>query len=382
MPEVDIVKLKIRRGSDSQRSITVLEQGELGYTNDYKRLWIGDGQIAGGTVVGNIVHDTDIPRASITTATKGDIVYEQGKLYRLASSSPLIEENWEFIGTKTDAAFIEYNAQDEITLKDSSITKAQINSDIVLSTGGINFNQADGLSINVDNITIENSNNSLQLKEDSIDEAYIKSSTVTNGLTGGGGEPIGLSINENLLEINNNQLSIVDIPIGVVNTESLSADFVGRGLNINNNSLEATLHAVDTTYLTVSSVQQPNQTFLETITLKSKFIGNTQAQFYENITFDKLGRLEGKSSALGISLSADNTTTTWVSGGVDVPFLSGAFNGSLDQNIYTDQTIIDTLSTVGASTYVASLTSAGFIQLDMGGSIGVVAIPVFLPPSS
>jgi hypothetical protein len=384
MPDVEIVKLKVRRGTDSQRSITVLEQGELGYTNDYSRLWVGDGTTAGGTIVGNVVHDSDQPRVSINGATKGDIVYENGKLYRLNSTTPVTEADWEFIGTKIDSTFIEYNTQDEISLKDSCITTTQIDSGIVLATGGIDFNVADGLSINVDDITIEKPSNTLQLKLDSIDETYIKSTTIGSGLTGGSGQVIELDVETTYLGFAGNKLSLTGIPNGIVSVDSLSSHFIGKGLRISplDLTLETTIQAVDANFFTISAVEQPDESFTDTLTFDSKFLGNQSRAFTDILTFDAYGRLDGSSSSLDLPLSAESTVTTVVSGGVNVPFLSGAFNGGLDQTDYNDQTIIDTLSTVGGTTYIASLTSAGFIQMDMGGTTGVVAIPVFRPPTS
>ena len=384
MPEVDIVKLKVRRGTDSQRSITILEQGELGYTTDYSRLWVGDGITAGGNIIGNKVYDSNQPRTSISTATKGDVVYENGKLYRLTSTTPITEADWEFIGTKIDPVFIEYNTQNELTLKDGCITTTQIDSSIVLATGGINFSIADGLSINVDDVTIEKSSNTIQLKLDSIDETYITSTTIGRGLTGGSGEVIELDVETSYLGFNGNKLVLTDIPLGVVSTSSLSSVFIGKGLRVSplDETLETVIQGVDASFFTISSVEQPDTTFTDILTIDSLFLGNQEIRCTDSITFDQYGRLAGSSSSLDLPLSAESTVTTVISGGVNVPFLSGAFNGGLDQTDYNDQTIIDTLSTVGGTTYIASLTSAGFIQMDMGGTTGVVAIPVFRPPTS
>ena len=56
MPDIRLIKLSIRRGTDEQRQKIVLEQGELGYTTDQKRLWVGDGILSGGNVIGAKVH--------------------------------------------------------------------------------------------------------------------------------------------------------------------------------------------------------------------------------------------------------------------------------------------------------------------------------------
>lgn len=445
MPEVEIVKLKIRRGTDSQRSETILEQGELGYTSDFKRLWVGDGVLGGGSIVGNIVHDSNQLRTTISTATKGDVVYENGKLYRLNSTTPITEADWEFIGTKVDSTFIEYNTQNEISLKDSCITTTQIDSSIVLSTGGINFSVAEGISINVDNITIEKPNNSLQLKSDSVDEAYIKSSTFTNGLTGGSGDPVGINVNSNYLGIDNNELILTGIPNGVVNTFSLSSGFIGHGLRQSSfdNSLQASLQAIDTSVFSLSSVAQPVGGSIDTIMLKPTFVGDSTIGSFDTTSYDKYGKITGSSSvSIGLGLSAVNNSIEAVfqdintdnlefseitsgpvgnevtkntldlkdlfgssetigafdnitydkygrvestSNDLDTPlesnntttdYLTGAFNGSLDQTTYTDQTVFDVLDGTGT----VSLSSAGFIKVDLGDK-GIIAIPVFRPPS-
>lgn len=53
--------LKLRRGTNAERLTVTPEQGELIYTTDTKRLFVGDGSTAGGTVVtgiNNIAEDT------------------------------------------------------------------------------------------------------------------------------------------------------------------------------------------------------------------------------------------------------------------------------------------------------------------------------------
>jgi hypothetical protein len=44
--------IKIRRGTDAQRLTVVLEQGEVAYTTDTKKLYVGDGTTLGGVLSG------------------------------------------------------------------------------------------------------------------------------------------------------------------------------------------------------------------------------------------------------------------------------------------------------------------------------------------
>lgn len=48
MANVSIVKVKVRRGTDAQRRQITLDQGELGFTTDFQRFFIGDGATVGG----------------------------------------------------------------------------------------------------------------------------------------------------------------------------------------------------------------------------------------------------------------------------------------------------------------------------------------------
>ena len=52
MPTVDAAKIKLRRGLNLDRKKVVLDEGELGYTTDTKRVYVGDGALLGGKPVG------------------------------------------------------------------------------------------------------------------------------------------------------------------------------------------------------------------------------------------------------------------------------------------------------------------------------------------
>ena len=89
MPDITIVKMKVRRGSDDQRMKLVLDQGELGYTIDTKRVFVGDGSLSGGKVVGNKnfgVFNLASGLGSVAGAQIGDIGYANSKLYTLTAS--------------------------------------------------------------------------------------------------------------------------------------------------------------------------------------------------------------------------------------------------------------------------------------------------------
>jgi hypothetical protein len=46
-------KLKIRRGNDNQRKVTLFEEGELVFTKDSERVYVGDDTTLGGNKISN-----------------------------------------------------------------------------------------------------------------------------------------------------------------------------------------------------------------------------------------------------------------------------------------------------------------------------------------
>jgi len=73
--ENTLLKLLTRRGDDLDRQNIILSEGELGYTTDGKRLFVGDGQTLGGSVVGNIYKGSVADHTTVSDAIEGDIVF-------------------------------------------------------------------------------------------------------------------------------------------------------------------------------------------------------------------------------------------------------------------------------------------------------------------
>lgn len=358
MPDIEIVKLKIRRGPNSQRKLVTLEQGELGYTTDYKRVFVGDGITVGGAVIGNKIHPQTGARTNLVGAVTNDLVYDSNKLYQLTGSDPTASNSWSFIGTAPDPTFLEYNASDELTLAYRGITIDKINPNIVDTTGGVDYDSISGFSVNVDGQTIVKDTNSLKVQ--TIDEEHINSSSFGNGLVGGSGTTITVDANTSQFGFVGNSLTLQALPAGVVDVPSLSADSLGDGLKITpGNKLDTVIQGGDTDTITLD-------TFDGTLSLSA--IGGGSLNTFGTLTYDQYGRVTNTESSLQQSLCAEESLTSPLS----------VFNGAIDQTTYTDQTIIPTLSSNGVSTATVNLTSAGFMQVET--SLGKLAIPVFLPP--
>lgn len=97
-----LLKLVVRSGSDSDRKNIVLDVGEIGYTTDTKRLYVGDGVTLGGVLAGNVIIGQAADFSTITTTplAAGDLVYVTGSstLYRYVSGSQTLPTSWSAVG--------------------------------------------------------------------------------------------------------------------------------------------------------------------------------------------------------------------------------------------------------------------------------------------
>lgn len=115
MPTVNITKSKVRRGTDTQRVSIILDEGELAYTTDKKRLYVGDGISFGGNIVGAKVF-TSTNKLTETVVEKGDVVYESNKQYLLTDNDATNADNWEYIGTVPDNSTIVFTSTNTLSV--------------------------------------------------------------------------------------------------------------------------------------------------------------------------------------------------------------------------------------------------------------------------
>lgn len=417
MPETEIVKLKIRRGLDSQRSSVVLEQGELGYATDTRRVWVGDGVTDGGVIIGNNNYITT-NKLNLITATKGDIVYENNLLYQLKADDSTNASNWQFIGTSLDSNVLEYDNQNKLTIKTGGVGRESLAGDIASNTGGLIYSTGAGMSIDVDNTTTTIINNKLKVKE--IDAQNIKSTALGDGLTGGSGTSLKLKIDTNQFKFTSGNLAVkagdgitsdvngvkvnidtnhfdfsagkltlragngidlggggVTIKVntdqfsfdsldqlnlrsdlnGLLDISSIDSDGFGNGLTYNGSQLVADLADTDNTLLVTDNTVGLN-TVHESISASKAFTG---------VVFDEYGRFTD------FEPLAEQLIGTVGSG---APYLS-SFVGSIDETDPTDRSLVECID---GDSQTVTLTSAGFMRMQttIDGQVRTIAIPVFV----
>jgi microcystin-dependent protein len=126
--ENTLLKLLVRRGDDVDRKNVILSEGELGYTADGKRLYVGDGQTAGGIVTGNKYKGSSVDHTTITDAEEGDYAHN--------STSNILY-------IKTTASWL--SAGRILTASDGTITINDADGTIVVGSLSANNIHADAL---------------------------------------------------------------------------------------------------------------------------------------------------------------------------------------------------------------------------------------------
>ena len=356
MPDIKIIKLKVRRGTDAQRKAVILEQGELGYTIDTQRVFVGDGVTLGGKVVANVTHtplNTIGARIGITNAVKGDIVYENNLLYQLSGTDYSKLSSWGFIGTRADESSLTYS-NNALIIKNNGITGNKFATTAAYQYGGIVTHPTLGLSANVDNSTLTVTSTNL-LSVGQIDQRHIASSTFNNGIEGGSGTAVSVKADSAFFGFDGfNQLTLSAIPNNSVTFNTINGSILGPGLLSASSQITTVLKDVDDITLANNS---------GIVSIKS--LGSAGIAKFSNFVYNGYGQITSITDTITETLCCNQSSTDSLS----------VFNGSLDQDTFTNQTLIPVISSNGITTETITLTSAGYVFLETG-AYGRIAIPV------
>jgi len=140
MATVSIVKLKVRRGTDSERKQITLDNGEIGFvtTPASNRLFVGDGVTQGGIPVSTKFYyaGTDVDTgAGLETAQKGDLVFDSTmrQMFVLtgvdSNGFPAYDErsSYQYISSPVDSQTITYTPNGILQVPTQGISAININ---------------------------------------------------------------------------------------------------------------------------------------------------------------------------------------------------------------------------------------------------------------
>ena len=103
--ENTLLKLLVRRGTDADRRLVTLADGELGYTTDTQRLFVGNAVAGGGVVVGNKYQGSAADLTSLAPCVTGDYAFETdtNEFKIVTSGTGAAADDWTIVATYLSA---------------------------------------------------------------------------------------------------------------------------------------------------------------------------------------------------------------------------------------------------------------------------------------
>lgn len=369
MSEIKIAKIKIRRGTDAQRTTVVFDQGEIVYSTNGQRLYVGDGVELGGKSVSSKTH---APVASVNSLTavnaeKNDTCYANDTLYQLTGTDASDMAQWKDIGGLV---------LDDVTLEKDSV--------IQIKDGGVGINQLDtnafyrgvqhdGTAVRINHSAeFDTTGDVLSLATNSVTESNITSSTFTGVLSGGSGVPVELNYDTTWFEQNSaGELTLTDAPS--FGYPDIDQDMFDIGFNFDN--INETINcnvagADDTRGLNIDG------SFL--VGLEGLYGSSFSSAEFSSFNIDVHGRITNMNTSLFDTVSSLSAAAGSTTEHIGTP------NQAAEGYPITNLTEIIGLSSNGLTSEQITLSSAGFITFSggltaqTGKEVPRFAIPVYI----
>jgi hypothetical protein len=154
--ENTLLKLLVRRGTNEDRKNITLDEGELGYASDTKRLFIGDGTTVGGNLIGNRFLGSVVD-PTILTGEINDLAFDSDNntLQRIKQNNGSEPSDWETVSNLLSSgnSSIVIDAAQRVTV--GTLSAGNFSADALGSSIELDTSNRIALSssINIDEIT-------------------------------------------------------------------------------------------------------------------------------------------------------------------------------------------------------------------------------------
>jgi hypothetical protein len=430
MPDIKIVKLKLRRGTETQRKLVVLDQGELGYVTDTKRTFVGDGSTLGGTVIGTKIFTPIASNKTGLNAYAGDVVVENNLMYQLTGSNAGQLSAWKLISPIVDNSTINFDPSNVLRIKPDGVGIAQLGN-ITYNLGGIVMNNTQGLSANVDKTTIiVNTSNQLAISTvyassiiGQINNTQINTATLAGSALQSAGNKLDVQVDNSTIVIASNQLTVSALDASKISTGTfgatrIDASVVGQGLqggagvaistslDLNslayNNSNQIVLNTLYKAARIPLSSNDVNFGGFTTSYATASALATINSALSTVSTMIIIGAGTGYTSAPSVSVQPPSAAPGFIPASASAVVYNGMLSAITITNAgsgynFIPQIIIDppphretlyqvvTATTTGGVIPVSQtyeLSSAGFVMMNFGSEMGILAVPVFKVPTA
>lgn len=292
-----IIKLVVRQGPNADREHIILGSGELGYTNDTNRLFVGDGFLSGGHVTGNLFQGSaaTITDVSLWPALYGDSAFatDTNKFYILTQGDGSSLSDWLLVGGIYSSGHSQLSISNDNKITLNPISSGFISNDAITSRFYINSGRLDLSPISSGYVSVDALSSPLTLNNGKISllpisSGYVSVDALSSPLTISNGKISLLPLSSGYFSsdsveypiiINNNKISLDDVPIQKVSSKTITS---GTGLNIYNNGVLSNGIAFNT--LSSDILIESNHIYAKYDGVSDNFINSKGISSYEKLS--------------------------------------------------------------------------------------------------
>ena len=159
--ENTLLQLITRQGTDNDRKEVILKSGELGYTTDSKRLFIGDGVTNGGVATGNKFLGNTTNLLSLEAGLPGDIAYktDESSIYTILSGDGKSSLNWNKVAGNVSPANTSISITSGNKISVLRLSAGMVSTDLLGSSMTLDTSNKITLTPNIEITSISTTNN-------------------------------------------------------------------------------------------------------------------------------------------------------------------------------------------------------------------------------
>jgi len=354
-----VVKLLLRRGQESDRKNVVLTSGELGYTVDGKRVFVGDGVTQGGNLVGNLNFGVQQNINNfIGVAQPGDFIFQSFDNNNIPDNVLYMFSNnqWQAVHPTYGPAFTYNNTFDasrtgtlDFNPQYFYLNTVTGNFGVGTDVPGAKLTVAGGISAQK-NVTLPNLPT---ITTDATNKLYVDQAIATAFGTGGFGIflPLSGGIMTGGIQMNTNAISATNVPntgVELANknyidgqitnlNNTIGATFLHLSGGIMTGGIQMNTNAISATNVPNTGVELANKNYVDIA------VGNVpggQGIFLPLLGGTMIGSIQMNTNAISASYtpttSAHLTNKAYVdkavAGGPYLPLTGGTMTGSIQMN--------------------------------------------------